>query len=382
MTRTIRNTAIVLVAALVATGGMIAIHSTGSDAQVADDESTSSIELTDQTSDNRTVIVDSVTLAEAGFVVIHDDTFEDDGSIDSVIGVSRHLEAGEHRDVPVTLAEPLDDDSVTVVAVAHRDTNGNEVFDFVSSDGEIDDAFTEEAATIQPVTPTETEDTNGAETDTENESTTETETEPGTETETETGTVTETDTESGTETTETETEAENQTDTEVGTDTESNETDGTTTSETAVQDSAVVTVDNEVGPRVNLTFEDQDSNGSSVSVENVTMYRGGYLVIHDETLDQGDDVGSVVGATGYLEPGTYEGLEVQFAQPLNESGEANVTLVAMPHHETNGNLVNDFVISDGEIDGPYTSNGTAVTAEASVTVETNETTTTTGGTEA
>jgi len=43
--------------------------------------------------------------------------------------LSAYLEAGVHEDVRVQLDDPLQNDD-TVFAMAHRDTNGNEAYDF------------------------------------------------------------------------------------------------------------------------------------------------------------------------------------------------------------------------------------------------------------
>ncbi|KAB1198406.1 MULTISPECIES: hypothetical protein [Haloferax] len=115
-------------------------------------------------------------------------------------------------------------------------------------------------------------------------------------------------------------------------------------------------------PTASVEFNDQTSNGSAVIVSNASLSEGGFVAIHDES-------GAVVGASDYLEPGAHERIVVT----LSESLTANATLTAMPHLDTNDNQQLDFITSDGAEDGPYTENGTPVTDDADVTVETEPT---------
>lgn len=132
-----------------------------------------------------------------------------------------------------------------------------------------------------------------------------------------------------------------------------------------------------------VTFDDQETDGTTVTVDSVTLPDGGYVVIHDERLvgeenvtdnaSTGDPVGSVIGTSGYLEAGTTENVTIQlFDVPgttfTNTSLTADQSLFAMAHRETTGDRTLDFVRSDGENDGAYTIDGTPVTDEAAVTV--------------
>lgn len=321
MTPTTRTATIIAVALLIGTGGAIALQSTQIDAQQAETQSTSSIEVTDQVSDNQTVIVDNVTLAEGGFVVIHNDSFQTGSTVDSAIGVSTYLEAGSHESVPVTLAEPVDVSSITVIAVAHTDSNSNEAFDYVTSNGSVDGPYSETTEQTQTETPTATASPVATPT--------ETETETATETETSTPTATQ------------------------------------SVSERAVQDAALVTVDTSQGPQMNLAVANESQNESTVTVDRVTMYRGGFIAVHESS--DGEDVGDIIGTSTYLAPGTHENVEVTLSQSLNMTDGDDVTLIVMPHQDTNSNHAFDFVIADGETDGPYVANGSAVTATVNVT---------------
>ena len=352
MTRAKQLLAALLSIVLVTSVGIVV---TGGFAGAQTQQGSASVTIEDQPSDGQTVIVDSVTLPEGGFVVIHDaESLEEGEVVDSVIGVSTYLEAGTHEDVPVTMGQELDTAEVDVVAMAHMDTNGNEVYDFVTSEGELDGAYTSggAAATETPgVTETETEMTAtetpamGTETETVASSFQQETTTVATETETEAETETET------ETTEVETETETPEEDEGG----------------PVVDSATIDAVGDGAPATNLEISDQSSDGTTVTVDRVTLYRGGYVVIHDsEELEEGDAVGSVIGHSAYMPPGTYEDVEITLAQPVEfEEGES-VNVTAMPHFETNGNLVYDFGISLGSEDGPYTENDSAVTATANL----------------
>ncbi|MFD1587607.1 type II secretion system F family protein [Halorientalis brevis] len=75
-----------------------------------------------------TVTVDSVSLSDGGYVVLHLYTPTGD-----VIGRSQYLEPGTHDDVEIRVNRELPDD-VTVVAVPHLDTNDNQQFDYAGGE--------------------------------------------------------------------------------------------------------------------------------------------------------------------------------------------------------------------------------------------------------
>jgi len=108
----------------------------------------------------------------------------------------------------------------------------------------------------------------------------------------------------------------------------------------------------------NVTFEDQQSNGSTVVVSSAGLPQGGFVVIH--AVENGS-AGRVLGHTAYLSPGQHANVSVSLDSPLNQSA----PLIAMTHMDTNGNQQYDFPGADG----PYTtSDGSPVTARANVTV--------------
>lgn len=120
------------------------------------EEPTASVTFDDQTSDGTSVVVQSVTMSEGGFVTIHDSSLLDGDALGSAIGVSEALDAGTHEDVDVPLFDVpggdfetsmLSDDQ-TLIAMPHLDTNGNGTYDFVSSEGSADGPYTDEEGAV------------------------------------------------------------------------------------------------------------------------------------------------------------------------------------------------------------------------------------------
>jgi predicted ribosomally synthesized peptide with SipW-like signal peptide len=89
------------------------------------------------------VHVDKTTLPEGGFVVLHNETLLTQGdAAGSVIGNTAYLTPGTHGNLEIEVADPPNDivddngdgDS-TVIAMAHKDTNDNQTYDFPNADG-------------------------------------------------------------------------------------------------------------------------------------------------------------------------------------------------------------------------------------------------------
>lgn len=102
---------------------------------------TASIEFEMQNVSGDTITVRNVTLSEGGFLVVHSQEPSDPYS-ETIVGVSDHLESGNHENVSITLydvpgteVETLETRGYTLWLVAHGDTNGNQEFDFVEEDG-------------------------------------------------------------------------------------------------------------------------------------------------------------------------------------------------------------------------------------------------------
>jgi PGF-CTERM protein len=107
----------------------------------ADIAVSAAVTVTDQQTDGTTVVVDRVDMSEGGFVALHDATLFDGEVLGSVIGHSEYLEAGVHENVEITLNE-RHTSGETIVAMPHRDTDGDEAYTFVESEGEADGPYT------------------------------------------------------------------------------------------------------------------------------------------------------------------------------------------------------------------------------------------------
>jgi hypothetical protein len=112
---------------------------------------TANLTFPNQTSNGTMVFVENVTLSEGGFVAIHNESLLQNETVGSVIGVSSYLEPGAHQNVSVTLFNvsganytqtSLDPGNHTLIAMLHMDTNGNQTYDFVATDGSEDGPYT------------------------------------------------------------------------------------------------------------------------------------------------------------------------------------------------------------------------------------------------
>lgn len=83
---------------------------------------------TQPVTDGEQLTIESVSMSDGGFVVVHIDGREGD-----VIGRTEYLPAGTHRNVVVTLDNPPDRSELDIVAVPHLDTNDNRQFDYTGN---------------------------------------------------------------------------------------------------------------------------------------------------------------------------------------------------------------------------------------------------------
>jgi hypothetical protein len=223
---------------------------------------TAAVEFNNQTADGETVTVDSVTVPEGGFVAIHNLSLQDGNTLGSVIGVSEYLETGTHEDVEITLFEGVEgtefsqselknNANIPLIAMPHSDTDGNEEYDFVASNGSEDGPYTADGG--------------------------------------------------------------------------------------ALVDQALMDVGGDATETAAVDFDDQSTDGESVTVDSVTVPDGGFVAIHNES-------GAVIGVSESLEAGTTENVEVPLFEGVegtefNQSElENNSTLVAMPHYDRNESL--------------------------------------------
>lgn len=143
----------------VSIGATVSAGSAG--AQDHGETSIARITFRNQPTDGTGIAIESVRLPEGGYVTIHYDGVvqEDVGLADSIIGVSGFLEAGDHRDVEFNMFQipgiyfetgEIEDDQ-WLVAVPHRETNGNETYDRILTDGDADGPYTEAGAPVADV---------------------------------------------------------------------------------------------------------------------------------------------------------------------------------------------------------------------------------------
>ena len=136
---------------LAATAAIGAAAGLGGTAAAQSGDSSASATFENQETGGKTVTVQSATLPEGGFVAIHDGRLQEGKVFESVIGVSDYLSAGTHEDVRVMLfqgvpggdfdQQRLTEDQ-TLFAMPHLDTDGNQTYDFITSNGDADGPYT------------------------------------------------------------------------------------------------------------------------------------------------------------------------------------------------------------------------------------------------
>lgn len=146
----------------VESAGDSAAISTGDDETNTEEEdgaeSEATVSFADQTTDGMSVIVNSTTLPDGGFVTIHDETLRTENDpVSSVIGVSPFLGAGDHEQIDIELFEGVpgaefDQESLTenqtLIAMPHKDTNSSEDYEFVTNNGQEDGPYTVDGEAI------------------------------------------------------------------------------------------------------------------------------------------------------------------------------------------------------------------------------------------
>ncbi|MBX0284988.1 PGF-CTERM sorting domain-containing protein [Halomicroarcula sp. F28] len=378
-----------LIALTVVTSGLAGVTAaeTGTDAELAQQADAASVTFENQTTGGDTVTVDSVTLPEGGYVTIHGPSLADGDTLGSVAGTSEYLGPGTHENVTVTLTDPVSEGSYT--AMAHQETDGDQTYEFVASNAGVDGPYTNadgavvDSATVTPsatvsmsdqpttgdsvvvdrvvlseggfVTIHDASVNEGAVLDSIR----------GTSTYLSAGVredvrvslddpVTENTTLVPMAHMDTD-------DNQAYTFPENTSTDGPyTNADGAVVDTAAVTV----GQDAMAAMSDQVTGGNAVTVDSVYVPEGGFVTIHDSSLNDGETFDSVRGTSTYLEAGYHTDVTVS----LDSAVTNDTTLVAMPHKDTDGDESYTFVESDGSADGPYTDGTGAVTDNAAVTV--------------
>jgi PGF-CTERM protein len=99
-----------------------------------------SVTFNDQQITDQSVLIQSVTIPQPGFVVIYDSS-RSGNETNQIIGSFLLLGSGTFHDIPVSLDTPINQ-STSLTAVIHLDTNDNGRFDYVSSNGTQDRPLT------------------------------------------------------------------------------------------------------------------------------------------------------------------------------------------------------------------------------------------------
>lgn len=96
-------------------------------------------------------------------------------------------------------------------------------------------------------------------------------------------------------------------------------------------------------PASNVSLSDQESDGTSVTVEQANLSEGGWVVVQNKSGRNSD---AVRGQT-YVTAGNHSNVTVELDEPISQDQE----LVAQIYHETNGDLI--FSYAGGIVDRPY-----------------------------
>ena len=115
----------------------------------------------------------------------------------------------------------------------------------------------------------------------------------------------------------------------------------------------------EEDPEASITFEDQEGNGTVVTVDEVTLSDGGFVVLTD-------DDGEELAVSEYLGEGTHESVTVEQDE---EGPELLGSLTATVHQDTTNDETFAYDETDGEEDHPYLADGFPVSDTATVTSE-------------
>ncbi|OVE83600.1 DUF7282 domain-containing protein [Natronolimnobius baerhuensis] len=114
----------------------------------------------------------------------------------------------------------------------------------------------------------------------------------------------------------------------------------------------------EEDPEASLAFEDQEGDGTNVTVDNVSLSEGGFIVLSDsqsETLVVSD----------YLEDGSHENVTIDIEE--DEEPVLIGRLTATVHQDTTDDETYAYDETDGAEDHPYLENGFPVSETATVT---------------
>jgi membrane-bound metal-dependent hydrolase YbcI (DUF457 family) len=106
-------------------------------------EPAASVTFRNQTLQNGTLVVEEARLPDGGFLVIQNESYQQTGdALTSSVGLSGYLPPGNHTNVAIELLPGALDHTQTVTVRPSRDTNSNQRYDYIRSDGFRDVAYT------------------------------------------------------------------------------------------------------------------------------------------------------------------------------------------------------------------------------------------------
>ncbi|RKD93894.1 DUF7282 domain-containing protein [Halopiger aswanensis] len=114
----------------------------------------------------------------------------------------------------------------------------------------------------------------------------------------------------------------------------------------------------EEDPEASIAFADQQGDGTSVTIESVSLSDGGFVVITDGGSEP-------IAVSDYLSSGSHENVTVERDEAANR--ELTGQLTATVHQDTDGDETYTYAESEGEEDRPYLEDGFPVSDTATVT---------------
>ena len=376
--RAIRTLAVLLivvgVVAGVIGGGMVATATLTGPVDAAQSAQTG-LTFGNQTTNGTTVTVESATLPNGGFVAVS--TGAPNATNSMALGVSEYLPPGTHRNVTVDLRAGVrgsDANStrlgrggggvLTLTAAAYADTDGDQQYDYLSSNRSTDQPYLAAAGgAIEPVT--------------DSASVTVTSTEPSSRPANRTPGSTQsapdrTSTEGSATTTDTNT---NTTTTDAG-----RSTSPETTTATVESPAGTSTPASEGRPqRARVVFLNQTTDGAVVVVTQPQLPEGGFIAIYNTSTGQPTPK-NLIGVSEYIGSNrSYSRVAIRlFDVPgrsfAREELRESTTLIAQAMRDTNDNQRFDYLTSNRERDGGYRRGSNPVANAAVVAIR--QTTTT------
>ena len=123
---------------------------------------------------------------------------------------------------------------------------------------------------------------------------------------------------------------------------------------------AIFGADVEDDPTASITFEDQDGNGTSVEIQNVSLSEGGFVVVTDED-------GDVLASSDYLSAGDHENVTVEAGEESERELLGRLTATAYHDRTDDGEFRPDPDDEEVAGDRPYVVDGYPVEETAMVT---------------